>query len=230
MEYFIKDGAGSSLLKVRLDKDESFFAEPGSMVFMKDLEIVSGTSNGVFGSLKRKLFGKEDFFINKFESREESGGEVWISPRFLGAIKDIFIDKEAIFAKAGSFLGIYSEEGKFSLTGEPGNTITVFGMRDFTFLKMKGRGVLFLTGLGGIEEFNVENDVVFVDTGHLLAYTESLEVSIVPVGGVKSFVFSGEGVVCKIVGSGTVWVQTRNEFDFADSISHLISEYSNLKN
>ena len=50
-----------------------------------------------------------------------------------------------------------------------------------------------------------------VDTGHIVAFDGSASFDVRRVGGLKSTLFSGEGLVCEFSGPGTVWLQTRNQ-------------------
>jgi uncharacterized protein (AIM24 family) len=49
-----------------------------------------------------------------------------------------------------------------------------------------------------------------VDTGHIVAFEGELDFKVRSVGGVKSFFLSGEGLVCRFSGTGTIYVQSRN--------------------
>jgi uncharacterized protein (AIM24 family) len=48
-----------------------------------------------------------------------------------------------------------------------------------------------------------------VDTGHLVALPESMPFQTRSVGGMKTFMFSGEGFVADLTGPGKVLIQTR---------------------
>jgi len=53
-----------------------------------------------------------------------------------------------------------------------------------------------------------------VDTGHLVAFTEGMGFKVRAVGGLKSTLFSGEGLVVDLTGPGKVLIQTRSEDAF----------------
>ena len=57
-----------------------------------------------------------------------------------------------------------------------------------------------------------------VDTGHPVAFSEDVDYSIGKVGGIRSMVAGGEGLVMKFTGSGHVWVRTRNLQSLVDKI------------
>jgi uncharacterized protein (AIM24 family) len=53
-----------------------------------------------------------------------------------------------------------------------------------------------------------------VDTGHLVAFTEGVGFNVRRIGGLKSTLFSGEGLVVDLTGPGKVFMQTRSEDAF----------------
>lgn len=53
-------------------------------------------------------------------------------------------------------------------------------------------------------------EIYTVDTGHLVAFTEKMGFKVRRVGGLKSTLFSGEGLVVDLTGPGRVLLQTRS--------------------
>ena len=49
-----------------------------------------------------------------------------------------------------------------------------------------------------------------VDTGHMVAFTDSVGYRVSKVGGLKSTLFSGEGLVCRLTGPGKILIQSRS--------------------
>ena len=49
-----------------------------------------------------------------------------------------------------------------------------------------------------------------VDTGHVVAWTPGIAYTIGGMGGLKSTLFSGEGLTMNFSGQGTIWLQSRN--------------------
>ena len=56
----------------------------------------------------------------------------------------------------------------------------------------------------------VEGEKYIVDNGHLVAWNTKYILERVASGGIVSALSSGEGLVCKFTGPGTVFMQTRN--------------------
>lgn len=53
-----------------------------------------------------------------------------------------------------------------------------------------------------------------IDTGHLVAFSEGMGFKVRSIGGVKSTLFSGEGLVVDMTGPGRVLMQTRSSDAF----------------
>ena len=54
-----------------------------------------------------------------------------------------------------------------------------------------------------------------MDNGHLVAWNCNYVMERVASGGIISGFVSGEGLVCKFTGPGTVFIQTRNQAAFS---------------
>ena len=71
-----------------------------------------------------------------------------------------------------------------------------------------GEGDLFFNAYGAIIEKQVDGALT-VDTGHAVAWDPGLRYNVTTIGGTKSTILSGEGIVLNFTGTGTVYVQTR---------------------
>jgi uncharacterized protein (TIGR00266 family) len=82
------------------------------------------------------------------------------------------------------------------------------------WLKVKGNWTVIINSFGAIYPIYIDGEHI-VDTGHIVAFEESLNFSLTKAG--KSWVSSflgGEGLVCKFKGKGTVWIQSHNSASF----------------
>jgi uncharacterized protein (TIGR00266 family) len=87
-----------------------------------------------------------------------------------------------------------------------------FGGEGLFLLKATGTGPVYLSSYGAIHEVELEpGEEYTVDTGHIVAFEESATFDVRRVGGLKSTLFSGEGLVCTFTGPGKVWLQTRSQ-------------------
>ena len=82
-------------------------------------------------------------------------------------------------------------------------------------LRLDGTGATFLSSYGAIHEKRLdEGETYVVDTGHIVAFEGAASFEVRRVGGLKSTLFSGEGLACEFEGPGTVWLQTRSQDAF----------------
>ncbi|ASJ10200.1 TIGR00266 family protein [Thermococcus sp. P6] len=210
MKYEILHRPSFSLLEVELENGEAVQAEAGAMVHMSpNVRIETKARGGVFGALKRSILTKESFFINLF--RAEGGkGLIGLAPPYMGDIKAFELDG-TLYAQSGAFLA--SSEG-VNIDTKWGGARSFFGREGLFLLKMTGRGTVFLSSFGAIYRKELHNERFVIDTGHMVAFSEGLNFRIKRVGGLKSTLFSGEGLVAEFEGTGTLYIQTRSMDSF----------------
>jgi hypothetical protein len=71
-----------------------------------------------------------------------------------------------------------------------------------------------------------EGERYIVDNGHLVAWNTKYILERVASGGIISGLSSGEGLVCKFTGPGTVFMQTRNPVSFPPNIDVFLTANS----
>lgn len=224
MQFEIRYNPAHSLAIARLSPGESVRAEASAMVTMSSGVTVSTTMNhraggGFVGALKRGVLGGESFFQNSFTAVAPNA-EVGLAPKLCGSMvvheltgqRDLFIqgssyvaapDSVTLDTKWQGFRGFFSGETLF-------------------FLRAGGHGPVLLNAFGAIERFELDGEHI-VDTGHLVAFTEGVEYSIDKAGSgwIGSFL-SGEGLVLRMRGRGTVYLQSRNPSEFGSSVGRLL--------
>jgi len=90
-----------------------------------------------------------------------------------------------------------------------------FGSGSLIMLRVSGRGQVVAGCYGSIEErILAPGQRYTVDTGHIVGFDASVQFSVKKVGGWKSTLLSGEGLVCELTGPGRVLMQTRSEEAF----------------
>jgi uncharacterized protein (TIGR00266 family) len=203
---------------VHLDDGETIIAESGSMVAMTDDIDVSTEFNGTGGAgfmgkvkavlagLARKVLGGESMFVNHYTA-EEDDQRVMLAPAMVGDVLDIEMSKRPIYVQATSFLAATPDVVVQLVWG---GWSMLFSREGAFFLKCRGKGGrLLLNCYGALEEIDVDGSFA-VDSGHLVAYKGKLKYSIRKVGGWKSTLLPGEGLVLEFNGKGKIWLQTRN--------------------
>jgi uncharacterized protein (TIGR00266 family) len=222
MEYRILFEEAFPMLVFKLDKGEGIYAESGAMVYMDPwIDVEPVLKGGIFSSFRRKFLGKESAFINRFVSKRD-GSSVALSPSgFIGQIALAEVLDVSLKIRPGGFL---AGAGDIDIEGSIGGLRTFLGMEGFEFLEIKGRGFVFFSGFGGIEELVLKGEELIVDTGHVLGFSSNLSYKVVPFGSLKTFAFSGEGLVCKFKGAGSVWVQSRSYASFYSIIKEIVGD------
>lgn len=190
-----------SLLKVKLNNQE-ITAETGAMVYMDPkVEIETSAKGGVLGVLKRAVVG-EGIFMNKMKGT----GVLALAPAFSGDIIHHELDG-TLFATSGAYL---ASSPQLAIDTKFGGTKSFFGGKGLFLMKIEGKGDVFLSSYGALEEIELNNESIIIDDGNLVAFTGGLEYSIGKLGGLKSAVFGGEGAVYTFKGTGKVYIQTRS--------------------
>ena len=211
MEHEILYKPSYSLLKIKMNGGEEISAEAGAMVSMSSgIEMETTARGGLFGSLKRSVLGGESFFINKFKANDP--GEVTFAPTLPGDIYAVELSSQTIYAQSGAFIA--SSPG-IEIDTKWGGAKTFFSKEGFFLLKISGTGSVFLSSYGALHEIELAaGEKYIVDTGHMVAFDESVNYDVKRVGGLKSTLFSGEGLVCELTGPGKIMIQTRSEDAF----------------
>ncbi|CAJ37129.1 TIGR00266 family protein [Methanocella arvoryzae] len=200
-----------SLLQIELEAGESISAESGAMVTMTpNIDIQTSAKGGVLSSLKRSILGGESFFQNTFTCRQGKG-VISFGPAYMGDVEHIPLTGEW-FVQSGSYLCSTPELGidtKFQ--GLKG----VFSGENLFFLRIYGQGELFISSFGAIHPIDLQQgEEVKVDTGNLVAFQQGISYTVEKVGGIKSTMLSGEGLVLRLRGPGRLYVQTRSPRTF----------------
>ncbi|MDI6702963.1 TIGR00266 family protein [Methanothermobacter wolfeii] len=208
MRYEITDRPSFSMVDVELSDGEAIKAEAGAMVSMSPSIEIQTETGGLFGAAKRSLLGGESIFLNTFRSRGD--GSIQLAPSYPGDIEALDVNG-TIYAQSGSFLAGPED---MDIDTKFGGVKTLLGREGLFLLKLTAMGTVFLSSFGAIYNRELNNERFVVDTGHIVAFTEGLDFKIRKVGGLKSTLLSGEGLVAEFEGTGTVYMQTRSVDSF----------------
>ncbi len=213
MKYEVKYGPSYALGIVSLEAGEKIQAETGAMVSMSDtIKIETGMKGGLLSGLKRSVLGGESFFLNTFEA--EQAGEVTIAPALPGDIMALELSGQALLIQSGSFLAATPE---IDIDTKWGGGKTFFSREGLFLLRCTGTGTLFLSSYGAIHLVELDAGQRYVvDTGHMVAFDDTVTYDVGRVGSWKSTLLGGEGLVCKLTGPGRFYLQTRNPESFVE--------------
>ena len=208
-------------VEVELDPNETAVAESGSFMFMDDgiqMQTIFGDGSaqqgGILGKLmsagKRVLTG-ESLFMTAFTNVGQGKKRVSFASPYPGKIialdlmemgGRIICQKDAFLCAAkGVTVGI-------ALQRRLGTGL--FGGEGFIMQKLEGDGYAFMHAGGHVFERSLAaGELLKVDTGCIVAYTQQIEFDIQFIGGIKNTIFGGEGLFfATLRGPGKVWLQT----------------------
>jgi uncharacterized protein (TIGR00266 family) len=207
MEIEIVHRPSYSLAVARLSPNERIRAEAGAMVSMSSsISIETKAEGGFLKSLGRAVLGGESFFQNFFMASAQ-GGEVTLAPELPGDMLLIELTGQRLMIQAGSYVA--SENG-IDLTAKV-SAKAFMSTEGISMLEASGTGKLLVSSYGAIFERSITaGEKYIVDTSHLVAFDATMGVVPKTVGGFKSTLFSGEGLVVELTGPGTVYMQTRS--------------------
>lgn len=205
--YRISHRDSNTILTLQLAMGCPLNAKPGVMIAMSPTVTLKGA---VKFSLKKFVAGGE-----MSTSQYTGPGELLLAPPFLGDITSLRLSgseqwnvgKDAFIACTQGVVKEYKNQG-FSKAMFSGEGLFVY--------KISGMGILWISSFGAIVRKDLQDgEKYIIDNGHLIAWNCKYVMERVASGGIISGISSGEGLVCKFTGPGTVFIQTRNLAAFA---------------
>lgn len=214
-------GEEMQIVEIELDPQESAVAESGSFMMMDaDIRMEtlfgdgSGRQQGIFGKLMsagKRLITGESLFITAFTNVGHGKKRVSFAAPYPGKIipmdlsllgGKVICQKDAFLCAArGVNVGI--EFQRRLGTG-------IFGGEGFIMQKLEGDGLAFVHAGGLVIEKELQpGEILKVDTGCVVAYTQQVDFDIEFVRGIRNMVFGGEGLFFAVLrGPGKVWLQS----------------------
>ena len=197
-----------SLGVIKLAGREQVQVEAGSMVSMSSgVTLQTKMTGGLIKAWLRSEFAGESFVQNTYKA-PPGGGELTVAPALPGDMFTLTLEGEGLMVQSGSYVASGMD---IKVNTKWSGAKTFFASEGLIMLKASGSGKLVLSSYGAIHEMELAaGQAHTVDTGHLVAFTEGMGFKVRSVGGLKSTLFSGEGLVVKLTGPGRVLMQTRS--------------------
>lgn len=223
-------GDDIQIVEVELDPGETVVAEAGAMNYMDDgitFEAKMGDGSrpdeGVFGKLlsvgKRVLTG-ESIFMTHFTNTGHGKKRAAFAAPYPGKIIPIDMSKikGELFCQKDAFLcAALGTEVSIAFTKRLGTGF--FGGEGFILQRLSGDGMAFVHAGGTVIKKKLNNDIIRVDTGCLVAFTAGINYDIERAGSLKSMFFGGEGLfLATLSGVGSVLLQSLPFSRMADRI------------
>ncbi len=216
-------GHEMQFVEIELDPGESTVAEAGSMMYMTN-DIVMSTIFGdgshqdqaggfldkMLGAGKRLITG-ESLFITVFTCQGRGKGKVAFASPYPGKIIPLDLKKYGgrLLCQKTAFL-CAAKGVAIGIAFQKKIGAALFGGEGFIMQKLEGDGLTFVHAGGTIVEKELAaGEMLRVDTGCLVALTQTVNYDIEFVGNVKSAIFGGEGFFfATLQGPGHVWLQS----------------------
>ncbi len=214
-------GEEMQFVEIELDPQEGVVAEAGTFMMMDDqikMNTIFGDGSnqekGILGKIfsagKRILTG-ESLFMTVFTNDGIGKKQISFASPYPGKIIPIdlnefggkFICQKDAFLCAAKGVSIGIEFSKKLGRG-------LFGGEGFIMQKMEGDGLGFIHAGGTMSKKVLQpGEILKVDTGCIVGFTQTVDYDIEFVGGIKNTIFGGEGLFfATLKGPGTVYVQS----------------------
>lgn len=211
-------------VEVLLAAGEAMYTQSGGMAWMSEgVEMSTSTRNGVLKGLGRSMFGGESMFMAQYTATRNNA-LVAFSSTVAGEIVPIDLAQhQGMILQKGAFL-CATPAVNLELTLTKKFSAGLFGGEGFVLQRATGSGLMFLEIDGDrVEKVLAPGEVLFVDTGNVVAFDASVQYEIQMIKGVKNIFFGGEGLFnTKLTGPGKVILQTQNFKEFASRIAAMI--------
>ena len=220
IDYFIK-GEEMQLVEIELDPQETAIAEAGAFMYMDDgikMETIFGDGSqqqqGFMGkqwSAGKRLLTGESLFMTAYTHTGAGKARVAFASPYPGKIIPIDLQQYngKVICQKDSFL-CAAKGVSVGIEFQRKLGTGLFGGEGFIMQKLEGDGMAFCHAGGHVMSRKLNSgEVLRVDTGCIVAYTQDVDYDIQFVGGIKNTLFGGEGVFfATLKGPGEVWLQT----------------------
>ena len=214
-------GEEMQYVEIELDPQETAIAEAGAFMMMDDgiqMQTIFGDGSkqqsGILGKLfsagKRILTG-ESLYMTAYTNIGYGKRRVSFASPYPGKIIPVDLSRlgNKIVCQKDAFL-CAAKGVSVSIEFQRKLGTGLFGGEGFIMQKLEGDGMAFVHAGGHVAERELQpGEVLKVDTGCIVAFTQNVDYDIQFVGGVRNTLFGGEGVFfATLRGPGKVWIQT----------------------
>ena len=217
MKYRIV-GSTVPAVEIAMEAGESMYTQSGGMAWKTEgIEMSTSTRGGFLKGLGR-MFSGESFFMATYKATKP--GQIAFSTTVPGSVLPLSLDHvDSMTIQKGAFLCAQSTVS-LEVTFTKKLSSGFFGGEGFILQKLSGTGMVFLEVDGdAVEKTLAPGEVLYVDTGNVVAFESTVEFEAEMVKGLGNIFFGGEGLfLTKLTGPGKIILQTLNFGDFAGRI------------
>jgi uncharacterized protein (TIGR00266 family) len=224
-------GEEMQCVEIELDPQEAAIAEAGSLMFMDqaiEMRTIFGDGSdkekGIldkFLSAGKRVLTGESLFLTQYHNAGYGKRHATFAAPYPGKIlaMDLHLMGGKIVCQKDAFL-CAAKGVSVGIEFQKRIGVGLFGGEGFIMQKLEGDGMAFLHAGGTIVERELmSGDMLRVDTGCLVAFTQTVNYNIELVKGVRNALFGGEGLfLATLSGPGKVWIQSLPFSRLADRI------------
>lgn len=217
MKYTIT-GDNLQFVNVELQPGEEFNSVAGAMAYMSgNMRMESKMEGGFMAGLKRSLSGASLFLLRY--TPQGGVGTIGLAGKAPGKVLDVDVGLGSWIVQKTGYLG--SEPTvKLDMALQKKMGSMLFGGEGLILQKLSGTGRAFIHACGDLNVVNLAPGEQYkVSTSNAVAWEDTVSYDISAVGGLKTALFSGEGLfVTTLTGPGKIVIQSMTLGDLAESL------------
>jgi len=224
-------GSEMQCVEIELDPMEAAIAEAGSLMYMDqaiEMRTIFGDGGhqdqgilGKFLSAGKRVLTGESLFLTEYTNRGHGKRHATFASPYPGKIlaMDLHLLGHKLICQKDAFL-CAAKGVSIGIEFQRRIGVGLFGGEGFIMQKLEGDGMAFVHAGGTVIERELHaGDMLRVDTGCLVAFSQTIDYNIEMVRGVRNALFGGEGLfLATLRGPGKVWIQSLPFSRLADRI------------
>ena len=203
---------------------QTLCTQSGAMSWMSPNMDMQTNSGGGFKKAVGRLLAGDSIFLNEY-TPVGGRGMIAFASSFPGTIIPFQITPgSGIIVQKSGFLAM--EKGlDLSIHFQKKLGAGLIGGEGFIMQKITGNGLAFVEIDGHCKEYELQaGESIIVDTGYLAAMSESCQMDVTSVKGLKNMFLGGEGFFhTRITGPGKVYIQSMPVINTASVLSRYLS-------
>ena len=197
-------GSGFRTVKIILKPKEKISADAGAMNYMSSAIKIETKSGSIFNGFSR-MFSGESFFYNIFYNDTSIPRDVTFSGINPGNIGCFYIPARKSFNIVSNSYICSTTNLDVNTNFRSGGIILGYGLAFVNITAKTSSGLIWGSSFGDVIEKIIQpGDSIKIDNGVLLGFEANIEIKTNSVGGLKSTLFSGEGLVSQITNKGSI--------------------------
>ena len=217
MKYTIT-GDNLQFVNVELQPGEEFNSVAGAMAYMSgNMRMESKMEGGLMAGLKRSLSGASMFLLKY--TPQGGVGTIGLAGKAPGKVLEVDVGLGSWIVQKTGYLG--SEPTvKLDMALQKRMGSMLFGGEGLILQRLSGSGRAFIHACGDLNVVDLAPGEQYkVSTSNAVAWEDTVSYDISAVGGLKTALFSGEGLfVTTLTGPGKIVIQSMTLGDLAESL------------